>query len=543
MAEPKPKLGILRDAGIPSGEIETLLGDRFEVWFVDGPEAGDVAFARRLLESLPVAAALIDAAGATVWANPAFLLLDPGLRRQVESRAATHLREGEPASAERSATSDAAEEEIEDASGGLFRISVSHARVPSDRTDSPPEPAAAVVVQDVSRDRARRQRVEAIDRAGCDLLRLDTEAMQRLAPLERLDLLRTRIVRAMHDLFRFNHFAIRLVDERTGKLELLMSEGLPQMVSELELRRGLTGEGITGYVAATGKSYICEDTRTDPLFLPGLEEARSSLTVPMLLGHALIGVMDIESDEPAAFDDDDRFFAEMFTRYIALAIHLLDLLVVERSTTNQTVSGRVEGELRDPLEDIAHEAEWLNEAATADPETARHIQKIVADVEDIRDRVKRVAAGPKSILGVDKRFTERGPDPALIGKRVLIADDEPGIRRIIHDVLRSRGCEVEVCESGSRAIEAVRTAAGNGQGFDLIVSDIQMPDRNGYEVFSAARDAIPETPVILMTGFGYDPNHSIVRASQEGLQSVLFKPFQVERLLDEVKKALVGEES
>ena len=41
-----------------------------------------------------------------------------------------------------------------------------------------------------------------------------------------------------------------------------------------------------------------------------------------------------------------------------------------------------------------------------------------------------------------------------------------------------------------------------------------------------------------MTGFGYDPHHSIVRASQEGLQSVLFKPFQIEQLVDAVKKAI-----
>ena len=41
-----------------------------------------------------------------------------------------------------------------------------------------------------------------------------------------------------------------------------------------------------------------------------------------------------------------------------------------------------------------------------------------------------------------------------------------------------------------------------------------------------------------MTAFGYDPNHSIVRASQEGLQAVLFKPFKVEQFLAEVRKAL-----
>jgi DNA-binding NtrC family response regulator len=71
-----------------------------------------------------------------------------------------------------------------------------------------------------------------------------------------------------------------------------------------------------------------------------------------------------------------------------------------------------------------------------------------------------------------------------------------------------------------------------------VVSDIKMPHRNGYEIFAAARRQQTELPVILMTGFGYDPNHSIVRASQEGLSGVLFKPFKVEQLLEEIRKAL-----
>ena len=54
----------------------------------------------------------------------------------------------------------------------------------------------------------------------------------------------------------------------------------------------------------------------------------------------------------------------------------------------------------------------------------------------------------------------------------------------------------------------------------------------------AARKRSQLLPVILMTGFGYDPNHCIVRASQEGLAAVLFKPFKVEQLLTEVRKAL-----
>jgi DNA-binding NtrC family response regulator len=98
---------------------------------------------------------------------------------------------------------------------------------------------------------------------------------------------------------------------------------------------------------------------------------------------------------------------------------------------------------------------------------------------------------------------------------------------------------VTTFESGVGAIEVLEAAAAGKQPrFDAILSDIRMPDRNGYEVFAAARKAMPGVPVILMTGFGYDPHHSIVRASQEGLQSVLFKPFPVDRLIDEVKKAV-----
>ena len=65
-----------------------------------------------------------------------------------------------------------------------------------------------------------------------------------------------------------------------------------------------------------------------------------------------------------------------------------------------------------------------------------------------------------------------------------------------------------------------------------------MPGANGYEVFAAAKDRDPHRPVILMTGFGYDPNHSIIRARQEGLTAVLFKPFKVDQLLGEIRSAL-----
>lgn len=392
-----------------------------------------------------------------------------------------------------------------------------------------------ITVRDVSAARRLQHKIDAIDIAGSELLRFDAEVVRKHNAHERLKLLESRIVRVARELLHFDHFAIRLLDEKTGRLELVIGCGLPPDYDSFDLRPALEGQGITGFVAASGRSYVCTDTAKDDMYLPGVEGAKSSLTIPLRLHEKVIGVMNVESLGSAAFGEEERQLAEIFARYVAMAIHMLDLLVVERSTTNQSVSGRVEGELDEPLQDIAHELDMLIARCQPGDATTAHVNRIRRDVEDIRKRVRECAAGPTTLLGVEQALAEKTKDPLLAGKRVLVADDEPKVRRIIGDVLRNRGCElVTQVENGARAIEAIQ----KGGAFDLIVSDIRMPDRNGYEVFAAARKLLPGVPVILMTGFGYDPHHSIVRASQEGLQSVLFKPFQVERLLDEVRKAV-----
>jgi DNA-binding NtrC family response regulator len=57
---------------------------------------------------------------------------------------------------------------------------------------------------------------------------------------------------------------------------------------------------------------------------------------------------------------------------------------------------------------------------------------------------------------------------------------------------------------------------------DLVVTDIAMPDMDGYELFWRIKDYDENIPVIMMTGFGYDPNHVLVRAKVDGLKDVLY---------------------
>ena len=318
-----------------------------------------------------------------------------------------------------------------------------------------------------------------------------------------------------------------------------MSRGLPEAVKHIDLYAAAEGSGITGYVASTGQSYLCADVSHDQRYIQGIETPGSALAVPLLLQDKVIGVFNVESDQTQVFTQDDRQFLEIFARYTALAFHFLDILVVERYTTNEAISGRVEGEISEPLADLLDEAKWLLEQAGDDPNARRHADQIVHDVEAIKRRMRDVASGPRSILGAEFLLSAAEEDPLVRGRRVLVADDEPAIRNTIRDVVCRRGAEVVVCENGGQAVEELeRWAAGEAEAFDLVISDINMPDRNGYEVFSAAKGVTDDIPVILMTGFGYDPHHSIVRASEDGLQCVLFKPFRAQQLLDEIHKAL-----
>jgi len=352
-------------------------------------------------------------------------------------------------------------------------------------------------------------------------------------------LLEDKIRAAARDVLGFDSFEVRLTDRQTAQLELVFSTGLtPLKIGEVIFARE-EDNGISGYVASTGRSYICRDAMKDTRYREGLHNAASSLTVPLQLHDEIIGVFNVESDRVEAFDENDLHFAQIFGRYIAMAMHILDLLVVERYTTNEQLAANVFTELNDPLMKIADSTAELR-AAAGDDTTRQRLDDMLELVEGVRRRLQACTRGPKSIIGAEQALRECEPDPLMQGKRVILADNEPAVLEAIGSLLRGKGCDVAVCSGGAETIDLLREREQRHEPVDLVISDIRMPDRNGYEVFRTAKQYFSETPVILMTGFGYDPHHSIVRASQEGLHSFLFKPLQATLLLDAVTKAFGG---
>lgn len=388
------------------------------------------------------------------------------------------------------------------------------------------------VVWDATIGKQLQTKIDAIDASGRELARIDTDTVAKLAPSERLELLQDKIIKYSKDLMHFDHFAVRLLDKRTNKLEVVISEGLPTEALDVDLYGQPEGNGISGYVAATGRSYICHDTEKDARYVPGLRHCKSSLTVALMHHDVVVGVYNVESDSVGAFSEYDRQFAEIFGRHVALALNILDLLLVQRYTTSGQITDSMVQEMAQPLNDIVTEAQSLMEEYIGDDTMRNRLHRIVDNVESIRHGIRDVAAGTKTILGSQKH-EPAASEPMFAGTRVLVADDEENIRQTIGDILRKHGCTVECCKDGHEAYALLEQ-----QTYDLVISDIKMPYRNGYEIFAAAQRIRPSMPVMLMTGFGYDPHHSIVRASQQGLASVLFKPFKVDQLLGEVAKAV-----
>lgn len=391
----------------------------------------------------------------------------------------------------------------------------------------------AAVVWDATSSLRTQEKIDAIDMAGRELVRLDAEQFSRLDTQERLALLEQKILRCTKEVLHFDNFVVFVIDKRTNKLDVVLCSGMPSRIRDIELLVSPEGHGICGHVAARGRSYICPDVGRDPRYISGIEGAKSSLTVPLMLHDRIVGVANFESTRKGAFTEDDRQFAEIFGRYIAVSLNILELLVIERSTTTGRLGKDVMAEITGPVNDILTDVESLIEDYIGHDDLRHRLRSLSENAVKIRESIKELTSAKPGLIGARSRSTIH-KDPLLAGKRVLIADDEDTIRETVRDVLTGYGCIVTAVADGGEAVAAVAA----DEPYDLVISDIKMPIKSGYELFAAAKEKCGTTPVILMTGFGYDPNHSIVRARREGLSAVLFKPFKVDQLLGEIRMAL-----
>src|SRR6266478_5469451 len=124
-----------------------------------------------------------------------------------------------------------------------------------------------------------------------------------LDPQEALKLILREAVRLM----RASSGSAVLINPNTGFLEILASEGLPEKATELKLR---VGEGITGWVARTGRPARVGDVTRDARYVMVRPDVRSELAVPLEVLGVVRGVLNVDSDQIDAFEVEDQELLE-----------------------------------------------------------------------------------------------------------------------------------------------------------------------------------------------------------------------------------------
>jgi two-component system, chemotaxis family, chemotaxis protein CheY len=119
-------------------------------------------------------------------------------------------------------------------------------------------------------------------------------------------------------------------------------------------------------------------------------------------------------------------------------------------------------------------------------------------------------------------------------KRILVIDDEDGIRRAVRTVLERAGYRVREARSGLDALRLWHEEAS-----DLIITDIHMPEMNGLEVIRELNALSPHLPIIAVSGSGEVASRDLLTdAGLSGPIRTLDKPFKITELLECVREAL-----
>ena len=205
-------------------------------------------------------------------------------------------------------------------------------------------------------------------------------------------------------------------------------------------------------------------------------------------------------------------------------------------------------EINNPLESIINNLDLLSRSVESHLSEA---EKVVENerLDSIRNSIERVQAIVRRLdemtrKGVyetrdylaGKRMADLAPregdtqashphaaartseDWPLEGMSVLVLDDDTAVVSSLAEVLRAERCIVNCATRPSAAFGILRNVK-----VDAVISDVVMPEMDGYDFYIKVKEEMPELPVILMTAYYYDKDHVLKRSRLRGLEGALFK--------------------
>ena len=515
----------LTAAGDPLAAIERLLAEPFDGVVTDAATAREVLAAQRrdaiVLAYMDKGAAVLDADSVITWVNPAMQRFCHGEalgRTMMEALGATTLvsEVADPLSVARAGTAvNFRLYRPASADRPYLDVTIQPVANSSGRVDQ-----QIAIVRNITPEVEQQRKLDALHQAGRELADLDPDQLAEMNVPTRVELLKQNLRRYIHDLLRYDIIEVRLLDRRSGELRPLLEDGMTATAARRELFAREVSNGVTGYVAATGQSYLCLDTAGDPLYLEGATGARSSMTVPLKYHDEVVGTLNVESPRLAGFGPDDLQFTELFSKEIATALHTLDLLTAQQSCTAAQSVDLINREISIPVDDIlASSAVLLGQFEESDPAVADQLRRILAGARLVKESLRKVE---RDLQGEQpgRRSTP------LAGRRILVLDAEERTRKSAHLMMAQLGAEVETVASAAESIALLKVIP-----FDAVLMETKPADLGGFDTYCRLKAARPGVRIAMTTGFGYDSAHSIVKARADGMEYVLFKPFRQDQLL------------
>lgn len=123
-----------------------------------------------------------------------------------------------------------------------------------------------------------------------------------------------------------------------------------------------------------------------------------------------------------------------------------------------------------------------------------------------------------------------------MGAKILVVDDQRGVRKLLEELFRRDGYEVSLAADGLESVDMVKNFMP-----DVVLMDMKMPNMNGLEASREIFKIKPDLPIIMMTAYG--EMEVVHKALEIGVKKYITKPFDVMELRRLVKEILDGEES
>jgi CheY-like chemotaxis protein len=343
------------------------------------------------------------------------------------------------------------------------------------------------------------------------------------------------VIGQLKDYFKVEHFAIFEFDRQGREWNIVHSSGFSavsvQTLRDLKKTSGFFQRVIDTQIPQLVNNVM--ETEKELSRLAETEKINSLIAVPIDSQGKLWGILIAFSPEKFRFKEED---AKIITLFGNQTGELLELFSCSLQENMDEILIQILGTLE--LLNFKYKNRDFIPAAEIKEVNERLKNRVLSSAAGMEPGYKDQSVG-RNILG-DERVTlpsgeelnieeviniqgdKNKPNPKQ-EKNVLIIDDEPLITELLTSVLERMGCKSQIAACGKEGMETFEK-----EKFDLVITDLGMPDISGWDVSKRVKQKKPQVPVIIVTGWGLDPDPQKVKESK--VDRLLTKPFQIDQL-------------